>query len=396
MKSGQSVWRREQGWIPKLEMEQDSADLVLIFGASRALADERALPELRSRYPRALFVGCSTAGEIQDIYVRDDTIVATAVSFESTKLRGHKVVIASAGDSRQAGQALAEALLGEDLVNILVLSDGLNVNGSEVVAGITAHLPEHVTVTGGLAGDGEGIGSTSVLHAEPSEASEGSLDAGSWLDQSLGEHKIVGVGFYGDRLQVACGSLAGWDPFGPERRITRSKGNVLYELDGQSALALYKKFLGEKAAELPTSGLLFPLSLRSPDGSTAGIVRTVLAVDEESQSMTFAGDLEEGWYAQLMKANFERLIDGAMGAARTCIEDAKDQDPDFALLVSCVGRKLVLKQRVEEEVEAVREVLGDKVVLSGFYSLGEISPFSTSGQCELHNQTMTITTFSET
>jgi hypothetical protein len=71
------------------------------------------------------------------------------------------------------------------------------------------------------------------------------------------------------------------------------------------------------------------------------------------------------------------------------------ETPDLAILISCVGRKLVLKQRVEEEVESVRNVLGARTVLSGFYSYGEIAPFLPSAKCELHNQTMTITTFAE-
>lgn len=375
MKVEQNVWRGGEGW--SFESAASPADWVLIFGSTGALENSQACQEIFARYPGALFVGCSTAGEIEDVYVRDGTLVATAVSFESTKVRGARVEIPAPGDSRRAAGELARDLAAPDLCHVLVLSDGLGVNGTELVAGLTEELPSHVSISGGLAGDGENLGRTSVL-----------------FDKTVESRVVVGVGFYGERLKVGCGSLGGWDPFGPERRITRSEGNVLYELDGQSALELYKKFLGEKAAELPTSALLFPLSLRSPDDSKSGIVRTVLAVDEETQSMTFAGDLGQGWYAQLMKANFERLIDGAMGAAKICA-DHVGQSADLALLVSCVGRKLVLKQRIEEEVEAVRDVLGDHPVLTGFYSLGEISPFSTSSPCELHNQTMTIATFSE-
>ncbi len=202
------------------------------------------------------------------------------------------------------------------------------------------------------------------------------------------------IGFYGDRLRVGTGSMGGWDTFGPDRLVTRAKSNVLYELDGQSALDLYKGYLGEHAASLPASGLLFPLSVRSAD-SQSGVVRTILAIDEAERSMTFAGDIPEGSYARLMRANFERLIDGAEGAAHVTQTASALQSPDLALLISCVGRKLVLKQRVEEEVEAVRGVLGPKTVMTGFYSYGEISPFTPSARCELHNQTMTITTFSE-
>jgi hypothetical protein len=233
-----------------------------------------------------------------------------------------------------------------------------------------------VTVTGGLWGDGSRFQKTLVVWGGVSES-----------------RSIAILGFYGDRLSIGYGSLGGWDPFGPDRLITRSSGNVLYELDGRSALSLYKAYLGEHAAGLPATGLLFPLSLRMTNGAT-GVVRTILSVDEEAQSMTFAGDVPEGVYARLMKANFDRLIDGATGAARTCYESVTSA-PDLAILISCVGRKLVLGQRIEEEVEAVREVLGARTLLAGFYSYGEISPFTPSAKSVLHNQTMTITTFTE-
>jgi hypothetical protein len=175
--------------------------------------------------------------------------------------------------------------------------------------------------------------------------------------------------------------------------ITRSTANVLYELDGQPALALYRKYLGEYARDLPASGLLFPLSLGTEAGES--VVRTILGVNEAEHSLTFAGDMPEGGHARLMKANFDRLIDGAVGAAQTCYAATGNTSPDLALLISCVGRKLVLKQRIEEEVEGVQDVLGQQAVLAGFYSYGEISPFTPSAKCELHNQTMTITTLSE-
>ncbi|RJQ51925.1 MAG: hypothetical protein C4530_19405, partial [Desulfobacteraceae bacterium] len=188
--------------------------------------------------------------------------------------------------------------------------------------------------------------------------------------------------------------LGGWDPFGPERLVTRSKGNVLYELDGQSALELYKRYLGEHAKELPASGLLFPLNMRTAE-SDSGVVRTILAVDEADQSMTFAGDVPEGAHVRLMKANFDHLVDGAIGAAQTSYEAIGSRSPELAILISCVGRKFILKQRVEEEVEGVQEVLGADTVLTGFYSYGEICPSAPRANCELHNQTMTITTFAE-
>ncbi len=361
------------------------AQLVLVFGATAVLANPTLLADLHSRYPGSLIFGCSTAGEIRDIEVSDDSLVATAIRFSGTRVLGASISLPDCnGDSFNAGERLAAALPlslagegSEALKHVFVLSDGLRVNGSDLVRGLTSCLPGTVSVTGGLAGDGARFGETLVVH-------DGRADAGV----------VAAIGFYGRGLRVGFASLGGWDPFGPERLITRSKGNVLYEFDGQSALAVYKKYLGEHADRLPASGLLFPLSLRTRAGDVP-VVRTILAVDEATQSMTFAGDVPEGAYARMMKANFDRLIDGATDAARASHGAIGKAPAELAILISCVGRKLLLKQRIEEEVEGVREVLGPGAVLAGFYSNGEISPFALGVRCELHNQTMSITTLAE-
>ena len=354
-----------------------SANLVLVFGSARWLRDEAVMAQLRDAYPAAVQVGCTTAGEICDVQVSDDTLVATAVAFEHTRVESTNITLPSSADSESAGEQLLSELCTDSLVHLFVLSDGLHVNGSELVKGLTKRLPDHVSVTGGLSGDGGAFKETLVLS-----------------DGGLRSHTVTLVAFYSDRLRVGCASLGGWDPFGPERLITKSTGNVLYELDGKSALELYRQYLGEHAAGLPATGLLFPLTIRTHDEDVP-LVRTILSVCDEDQSLTFAGDVPEGCYARLMKANFDRLVEGASGAARCSSEAMAGSDPELAVLISCVGRKMVLKQRIEEEVEAVRDVLGSRPALTGFYSYGEISPFTPQASCKLHNQTMTITTFSE-
>jgi hypothetical protein len=300
----------------------------------------------------------------------------TALTFERSYVRGVSVRLDEAGSSVEAGRLLAGRVPDHDkLRHVVVLSEGLQVNGSDLVRGITGALPPHITVTGGLSADGPRFESTHVL-----------------VDGEVRSGVVVAVGFYGD-VRVGFGSLGGWDPFGPHRRVTRSAGNILFELDGQSALALYRRYLGDQAKALPASGLLFPLCIRTAP-SDPGVVRTILAINDQDDSMTFAGDIPQGADAQLMKANFDRLIDGAVGAAKVSTAALGDS-PACALLISCVGRKMVLEQRIEEEIEGVREVVGPQAVLTGFYSYGEISPFVPTARCELHNQTMTITTFSE-
>ncbi len=376
MQIDQRRWTEQQGWSSAArEPTASKCQLVLAFAAPSTLRETGWLGDLRRDYPSAELLVCSTAGEIWDTQVADDSVVATAIAFSTTRVSAVSLPSSGFDDSYLAGEELARRLTADDLVHVLVFTDGTNVNGTSLVSGLVDNLAASVTITGGLAADGERFESTHVF-----------------LGDKPRQDFVVGVGFYGDSLRVGHGSLGGWDPFGPERLITRAEDNVLYELDGKSALELYKKYLGDYASDLPGSALLFPLTVRSSSGEE-GIVRTVLAIDEENQTMTFAGDLPEGHYARLMKANFERLIDGATAAATTALSNG--HHPDLALLVSCVGRRMVLRQRIEEEVESVRDIFGAETVLAGFYSYGELSPATPVGSCELHNQTMTITTFTE-
>ena len=378
MQTEQNRWTEAGNWeFGPIGRLGTRAQLVLAFGSRQLLQGPGRMAAIRAAFPDAQVVGCSTAGEICGTEVSDDSLVLTAVAFEHTSVASGRTKISGIGDSFSAGERLARGLDPEGLVHVFVLSDGLGINGSELVRGLTSNLPVTVSVTGGLSGDGAAFAETVVISDSEPES-----------------NLVAVVGFYGERLDVGYASLGGWDSFGPERLITRSSGNILYELDGRSALDLYKTYLGDHSAGLPATGLLFPLSLRTTTGDS-GLVRTILAVNEQEKSMTFAGDMPEGAYARLMKANFDRLIDGSTGAARASSEGMRHKKADLAILISCVGRKLVLKQRVEEEVEGVREVLGHGTVLAGFYSYGEISPFTPGAKCALHNQTMTITTFAE-
>lgn len=378
MKLEQTYWSRAQGWRPAPPGALGgSAQLVLVFGARAALQHDGVLDGIRKAYPAACVTGCSTAGEICGLDVFDDTVVVTAAAFEHTPISTAAADLSESASIEATGALLGERLAADDLRHVLLLSDGLHVNGSELVRGLTGRLPEGVTVTGGLAGDGSAFGQTVVI-----------------VDGVARDRVVVGIGLHGDRIRTGAGSVGGWDPFGPERVVTRSRGSVLHELDGQSALGLYRRYLGDHAPELPASGLLFPLSVRS-DRDRQGVVRTILAVSDADDTMTFAGDIPEGSYARLMRANFDRLIDGAGRAAAISAAAMAGGPPELALLISCVGRKMVLRQRVEEEVEGVRDIVGPGAVLAGFYSYGEISPFTPSAACELHNQTMTVTTLRE-
>jgi hypothetical protein len=380
MHADQLSWTETSGWRGG-HGNGSAADLVLFFGARQALACGSRYREMRGMFPQAHILGCSTGGQILNDDVSDDEIAVAALHFDTTRLRLACEAASAPENSRSCGEAIGRSLAAEDLAGIFVLSDGLNVNGSELVAGLTSAIDARVPVTGGLAGDGATFQETLVgADCEPRKQT------------------VAAVGFYGPAVRIGHGSAGGWDEFGPRRRITRSRGNVLFELDGEPALDLYERYLGEDDVKgLPGTALLFPLRIRNPERPDHDIVRTILAIDHQARSMTFAGDVPEGWVAQLMRGNFDRLAAGAATAARhAAVSNPEERTGDLlAVLVSCIGRRLLMGQHTIDEVEAATAELGPDVARLGFYSYGEISPHNASGMCELHNQTMTVTTISE-
>jgi len=369
--------RRGTEWATRRPAPKPFApQLVLVFASRFTLAEPTTWRDLQERYPGARIVACSTAGEIAGTSVLDGELVATAIQLEYGTVSVTAVPVAPGVDGRVIGEQIAGSVSAAGLVHLLVLSDGTNINGSALVDGLCAAIPATVAITGGLAADGGRFERTAVC-----------------VDRPEPSQQVVAIGFYGERLRSGYGSVGGWDPFGPERRITRARGNVLFELDGEPALDLYKRYLGDRAFASPARRLHFPLAIRRD--AEEPVVRTIFGVDETAGSLTFAGDVPEGYRARLMRANAERLVDGAAGAARATTLSIAAGEVDLAIMISCIGRKLVLTQRVEEELEAVAETVGDSAVLAGFYSYGEIAPFVLHGACTFHNQTMTITTLTE-
>jgi hypothetical protein len=350
--------------------------VVLAFGSVATLRDSASV--LRQVFAQAHIASCSTAGEISQQGVSDASLVLTALAFDNCQVEQASTVLAGMQDSFAAGQRLASGLPAEGLRAMLLLGQGVQINGSALLAGIAQVVGPQVLITGGLAGDGGDFKETWVLD-----------------DQGVSCDRLVCLGFYGSALRISHGSFGGWSTFGPARKVTRSDGNVLYALDGESALEVYKRYLGEHAKALPASGLLFPFAMLGKDHSVLGLIRTILGVNESEGSLTLAGDIDPDGYLKLMHASTDGLVDGAVAAAVAALPDSPPARPGLAVLVSCVGRKLVMGGRVEEEVEAVADVLGPQTTLSGFYSYGEISPFNKEMDCKLHNQTMTITYFSE-
>lgn len=378
MKLETFTYQERTGWsvkeLPNLDSPQT---LILAFGSPAFSENRQTISELSSFYPQSKIIGCSTAGEIFGTTLNDNSLSVAVARFDETTLAFASAPVANTNQSFAAGEAISRQLAEPSLRGVLVLSDGLQVNGSDLVRGLNSVLPANVAVTGGLAADGDQFKQTWVIK-------DGQPACGV----------VSAIGFYGEKISIGHGSKGGWDIFGPERRVTRSEHNRLYELDGKPALQLYKEYLGDRANGLPATALLFPLALRLNTNDEKRIVRTILAVNEEDQSMTFAGDVPQDSFVQLMRANFDRLIDGASEAALMSTRSTQSSDDTLSIAISCVGRRLILGERTEEELEATLDVLPEHTQQIGFYSYGEISPYTT-GHCDLHNQTMTLTTIQE-
>jgi hypothetical protein len=377
MKAAIFQYHRERGWSQPFPTLDSAQTLVVVFGASSYIEDPGTGPaDIAAAFPTSCVVGCSSAGEIFEAAVDDDSLSVAVMAFDDTELAVAKVQCADPGESAAAGAALASELSDAKLRGVFVLSDGLSVNGGDLVRSMTDALGADVIVTGGLAGDADRFERTWVM-------SGNGLETGH----------VVAVGFYGDSVRIGHGSRGGWDIFGPEHFVTAAVGNVLFELDGRRALDVYRECLGSLADELPASGLLFPLAIRgADDGSGGTLVRTILAVDDASGGVAFAGDIPEGYVAQIMRVNADRLIGGAQAAAQ--MARRTHDGPVVCLSVSCVGRRLVLGERILEEAAAVLDALPAASLQVGFYSYGELSPHG-NGASDLHNQTMTVTTIAE-
>ncbi|WP_430411085.1 FIST signal transduction protein [Kordia sp.] len=353
--------------------------LVFVFGNRYLLENKAILTEVKLLFPNGEFVFGSTAGDITSQYVDDESITITAIEFEKSKFvikTANVLANNSEINSYETGKKLIEQFDTKGLKHVFIVSEGSFINGSQLTLGMNSGTEDKLLITGALCGDAARFEKTIASYNEVPKAGE-----------------IIAIGLYGETLDISFSINGGWTPFGPERIVTKSNANVLYELDNKPALDLYKKYLGEKSKELPAAALLYPLKVKSTNEKQS-IVRTILNINEEENSMILAGDILENSRVQLMMTNVDTIVDASEQAALQALEN-RTKKPELAILVSCIGRKLVLDQRVEEEVEEVLEVVGKNTTICGLYSYGEIAPFRGEQNCQLHNQTMTITLISE-
>ena len=358
----QRSWR---GSWSDTKIDNSKVNLLLLFGDCEYFKTKQMFDEVRDIYPNAIIVGCSTSGSIIGDNISDNDIIATAIIFE--KDISLKVITI---DDMDEDLIINEAIKLKDSKHTFVLSCGL-ISGDVIAKSFNK---AGVVISGGLAGDGTRFGNTYVIANDIAK-----------------QNRIVAIGFYGDDLIIKTGCYAGWDEFGPEKIITKAENNIIYEIDNEPALTLYRRYLGDEAVNLPSSGLRFPINIRENE-SERPIIRALLNINNSDNSIILAGDAPVGYFAKFMKTNIDNLIDNAILAA----QDAKFETTEnnhLTIAVSCIGRRIVLGQIVEEELEVVADTL--KGYMTGFYSYGELAPFHNTTVCKLHNETITLTTIYE-
>lgn len=352
--------------------------LLLVFAEKTLLQKPEVVPALQVIFPSATIASVSTAGEIYNRQCHDNSAVCIALHFEHTHLEIVGDNISSfKNDSKELGKSLASRLLAPNLSYVLVLSDGHIVNGSDFINGVIEILGGDIPVSGGMAGDGNQFSQTL-----------------SGLNNEIAPGNVMLIGFYGNRLQVGISVQRGFSFFGPERTVTKSEKNVLYEIDGENALELYKRYLGPFANELPSSALLFPIAILN-EAETEPLVRTILSIDETKGTMTFAGNLPEGSRIRLMRSNLNQLIEKAKKGGEEAVTHFTSP-PALALVMNCVGRKTILQSRKNEEIEELSKVFDSHTRVAGFYTYGEFSSWENPALvCDLHNQTVVVTVMDE-
>ncbi len=348
-------------------------DLVFAFGRSGVL--EAVAPALSKELPAARRIGCSAAFSVSSSGVETDACVVTGVRFDHVRIVEASASLAGKDSSFATGQRLAESLPKECLRAVLLLGQGVGIRGGAFLAGFNEVLGDGVPVTGGLASRHEGYYTTLVLN-----------------DAGVAAETVVALGLYGERLRFGFGLHGGWTPFGAARKVTRCDGNILYELDGEPALDVYRRYLGDYAKDLPLVGQFFPFAMLDANHQEVGLIRSMLGIDVAAGALRFGDDIVPGSYLRMMHASTDRLVSGAEYAAEAAIRmlPGGGHGTGMVFMVSCVGRELVMGERVEEEIEGVHDVFGAGVPLAGFYSFGEISPPAPGDASKLHNQTVMI------
>lgn len=360
--------------------------VLMVFGAMRF--DHRDLLKgVMSIFGTVPIVGGTTAGEISTAGYSTGSVVVMAIASDYLQFVpgiGHNM----SSDERacavyMASDILSKGSFGQEAA-LLVFPNGMGGDGLRVLDGLHSVLGPGFEILGGYLGDDERFQSTF-----------------QYYNGMVYRDAIVGLMIYYrmDCVRTGIGVRSGFESIGNSFVCTASEGNIVREFDHVRALDLYKDFLGEeRSARLPGVCLEYPFGLIDPELSTDGSdmfqLRCGLSVDHAKGTISLAASIPSGSSVTLTTASRGDIIQGARMAAEQALAGLSGAIPRLVVMFSCVGRKLVLGRRIQEEVAAIKECFGEKVPLIGFYTYGEIGPVNKMKPgydiAKFHNETVVL------
>jgi hypothetical protein len=319
-------------------------------------------------------IGCTTDGELSSAGFSTGSaviggIVSDQVAFEIASVRD------IGGNSGKQGRTLG-ARFSDSVRYLQLFSDGITGDGSALLRGLQSALTAEMPIAGGTSGDGGKF-----------------VQSWQFLGDQILSDAAVAIGFCGD-FTLGTGVESGWSPIGLPKKVTRAEGNILYELNGESALEVYERFLGRHARNLPAVGVEYPLGLIAPDQGSdddAMLLRATMSVDREAGAIRFAGEIPEGTMVYLTCGDRGSILDATEKAASHAVAElGAATAPAVVFFYSCMARKMLLGLRTREEFERLRSQLTPEVPILGFYSYGEFCRPKRGLPSVLHNETATI------
>lgn len=338
------------------------APQIVVVMSSPMFFQEELIRGVRSVYPQAPLIGCSTAGLITSDGPLEKAVGVLLLHSDTMSFSPIRVDNISKG-MRAAGKQFGERvsqMAGGPPKGAFIFSDALSGNGTELVRGVFETLGTGFPLMGGAAGDDMAFKKTYQY----------------CNDEVLSD---AAVGFaVGGNVSFAAGADHGWRPIGKELTVTKAEGTTLYELDGKPAFSIYEDYFGDAAKKfknaLSLPAVTYPLGMKTGEGkSEYYMIRVPLAVKDDGSIMCGA-EVIEGSKVRLMIGDIDTALLAAEARAKSIVERTADSRPRLAFLSDCVARKVLFGRRIGEEIEKLNEFRAQGIVLFGFYSYGQIAP----------------------
>ena len=352
-----------------LDQKLDSAKnlLVQVFTGICDIPYIQTLQETLVRLlPNACIIGTTTSGEIIEGKAKMHTTVLAFSLFEHTKIRTYASKIYKSSEET-ANALISQFCTVEEKPRVAIsFVDGLHING-EAFIDTLGKYHESLIIAGGLSGDNANFQQTVVFTEK----------------EILPSGAVVAL-LYNEHLQVATKASFGWESVGKSMMVTRAEGNIIYEIDGECAVDIYGKYLGEDIARnLPQIGVEFPLIVKKHGME---IPRAPLSKSSDG-SLVFAGSIHTGDKVTFGYGNLQAILQ----YGQSVYEDHQVQKSESIFVYSCMARLQLLGENVNDELLPLQSICN----VTGFFTYGEFYVESVNHKCELLNETMTILALSE-